>query len=90
MADLVRGLDASKVIGLSTLGSFRTLKDLCDEISKFPRSILLIGGFPRGHFNKRILRLMDEVFRVYRETLDTWVIACRATHQFELSSGIFF
>jgi len=90
LADLVKELDISKVVGLSTKGSVKPLKELGDEISKLSSVAVLIGGFPKGHFNKENRGLIDELVKIYKESLDAWVIACRLIYQFELSSEIFF
>jgi rRNA small subunit pseudouridine methyltransferase Nep1 len=90
LAQLIEKVNVTKVVGLSMHGSFRPLKEVCEDISQLPRVAVLIGGFPKGQYKKTHLQLMDELYKIYRERLDAWSIACRVIHQFELASGISF
>jgi rRNA small subunit pseudouridine methyltransferase Nep1 len=90
LPQLIEDLKPSKVIGLSTLGSPKPLRDLCEGASKLPKVMFLIGGFPKGHFSDETLRVTDSLYRIHRESLESWVVASRIVYQWELSQGILY
>ncbi|MBS7644478.1 MAG: 16S rRNA methyltransferase [Candidatus Bathyarchaeia archaeon] len=90
LAQLVMDLKPSTVIGLSTMGSPKPLRDICEGVSRLPNVMVLIGGFPKGHFTDGTLRVIDSLYRIHRESLDSWIVASRLVYQFELSQGIIY
>ena len=90
LPQLIEDLKPSKVIGLSTLGSPKPLRDVCEGASKLPKVMFLIGGFPKGHFSDETLRVTDSLYRIHRESLESWVVASRIVYQWELSQGILY
>ncbi len=84
LSKLIKQLNAAKIIGLSTKGSFKRLKDICKETVSWSKVIFLIGGFPKGHFNSKTIQVIDELVKIYPEALDSWLVACRLIYQFEL------
>jgi rRNA small subunit pseudouridine methyltransferase Nep1 len=85
---LVKNVKPSKVIALTTLGKSKPLKELCEELVHLSEPMFLIGGFPRGHFEKETLRAVDDAYRVYKEHLETWVVASRLVYAYELAKGL--
>ncbi|MEM3079632.1 MAG: 16S rRNA methyltransferase [Thermoproteota archaeon] len=85
---LVRDVKPSKVIALTTLGKPKPLKKLCEESTHISEPMFLIGGFPRGHFEEETLQTVDESYRVYKEHLETWVIASRLIYAYEMAEGL--
>lgn len=90
LVQLVEDLAPSTVIGLSTLGSPKSLRDIFKDVSELPSIMVLIGGFPKGHFSDGSLKVMDSLFRISKESLDSWVVASRVVYQFELSLGMLY
>jgi len=53
------------------------------QLAKKLRPLVLIGGFPRGHFTDETVRLADEVISVDPETLETWTVVSRVIYDYE-------
>jgi rRNA small subunit pseudouridine methyltransferase Nep1 len=85
---LVKNVKPSKVIALTTLGKPKPLKELCEELVHLSEPMFLIGGFPQGHFERETLQAVDDAYRVYKEHLETWVVASRLVYAFELAKGL--
>lgn len=85
---LIARIRPSKVIALTTLGKPRPLMELCEGLAHLSKPMFLIGGFPRGHFENETLQLADHVYRVYKEHLETWVLASRLVYAYELAKGL--
>ncbi|HUK50413.1 MAG TPA: hypothetical protein VLV18_05210 [Terriglobales bacterium] len=88
LAETIRNLESDKLVGLSILGEPILLHNLTDQIAKFEKPVVFIGGFPRGHFSEETRRLMDEICCVDRKTLDAWVAAGRFVYDFEWGIGV--
>ncbi|MGC8848853.1 MAG: 16S rRNA methyltransferase [Candidatus Bathyarchaeia archaeon] len=90
LAQLIMDLKPSIVIGLSKMGPPKPLRDICEDVSRLSKVMFLIGGFPKGHFTDETLRVTDSLYRIHRESLDSWVVASRIVYQYELSQGILY
>jgi rRNA small subunit pseudouridine methyltransferase Nep1 len=88
LPQLLRRLAPSKVLGLTTLGKPRLLREVAQYASSFEDPMILVGGFPRGHFTERTRRLTSEMFKVDTESLDAWVVAGRFVYDFEWAIGL--
>jgi len=85
---LVEEIKPSTTIALTTLGEYKDLGELCQELAKERKPTILIGGFPRGHFSEETLDLADRAVRIDREALEAWVVASRAVYAYELAIGL--
>jgi len=85
---LVRKLKPTKIAAFSILGKPALLRDVADSVCKLKEPVVLIGGFPRGHFTELTRRLADELVSVDRESLDACVVAGRFVYDFEWSLGL--
>ena len=88
LRELFGQLKPKKVLGLSTLGKPMLLRDVAQYASGFREPLILVGGFPRGHFTEGTRRLMNEIFKVDARPLDAWVVAGRFVYDFEWSIGL--
>jgi rRNA small subunit pseudouridine methyltransferase Nep1 len=88
LKQVVRGLKSDRVLGLSVLGKPTLMRDVADQASKAENPVVLIGGFPRGHFAEETRRLLDEVYCVDQKSLDAWIVAGRFVYDFEWAIGV--
>jgi rRNA small subunit pseudouridine methyltransferase Nep1 len=51
------------------------------------RPVLLVGGFPTGHFSDGTMKLASEKIRVDRRNLEAWTIVGRAVYDYEKAIG---
>jgi rRNA pseudouridine-1189 N-methylase Emg1 (Nep1/Mra1 family) len=64
------------------------MRDVAHQAGESENPLVLIGGFPRGHFTEETRRIMDAVYCVDRESLDAWVVAGRFVYDFEWAIGV--
>jgi len=88
LSQLLGEIKPSTTVALTTLGEYKDLGRLCEELAKERRPAILIGGFPRGHFSKETLDLADRAVRIDKEALEAWVVASRAVYAYELAIGL--
>lgn len=85
---MVERVKPTKIIGLSTLGKPKLLRNIAENVSSLERPMILIGAFPRGHFREDTNHILDEIFSVDRHSLTSWVVAGRFIYDFEWAIGI--
>ena len=75
------------VVALTTLGSPKPMEAVAAELREAERPVLLVGGFPTGHFSDRTMKLASEKIRVDRRNLEAWTIVGRAVYDYEKAIG---
>ncbi len=85
---LIKELSPENVVALTMQGSPKPLGEIAQQLSKSEKSVILIGGFPEGHFSKNTLQLATETHRVDKRNLEAWTILARALYDFERTIGI--
>jgi len=88
LPQLIKNVNPDRVIGFSTLGQPELLRVVAERICKFNHPMVFIGAFPRGHFRDETRQLVDEIYRIDREGLDSWIVAGRFVYDCESSLGI--
>jgi len=88
LPELVGQVKPTKVLGLSMLGKPMLLREVAQHAGELKEPLVLIGGFPRGHFADNTRKLVNELFRVDPRSLDAWVVAGRFVYDFEWSIGL--
>lgn len=86
--DLIEMAKPKRVVGFSRLGRPALLREVANRVSKFEAPMALIGGFPRGHFTDETSRLINDLYRIDRASLDAWVVAGRFIYDYEWSIGL--
>jgi rRNA small subunit pseudouridine methyltransferase Nep1 len=79
--ELVDKIGAEKIIGFSTRGQTSSYEKIADNIGG--NSCIVIGGFPKGHFSDRILKKIDNLVSVDRNTLEAHVVISRILYECE-------
>ena len=86
--ELVGKVKPTRVLGLSTLGKPMLLREVAQHASELKDPLVLVGGFPRGHFADNTRKLVNEMFRADRRSLDAWVVAGRFQTCWKSLAGI--
>jgi len=81
--DLVRGLSADVVFGLSVQGKVMPLEELARLASAAASPCVIVGGFPHGHFSKGTLSAVDQLVRIHARPLEAHVVASRLVYEVE-------
>lgn len=82
---LLRRLGTDLVVGLSVQGEPVPLEALAGELSKRRNPAVIVGGFPKGHFEPEDMRAFDRLVRIHPKSLDAHVVAARVIYEVEKS-----
>ncbi|TMI32517.1 16S rRNA methyltransferase [Candidatus Bathyarchaeota archaeon] len=74
---------SGQVIALTTTGLPKSMDQVASRLVKHRSSVLLVGGFPRGHFSKETLSKAKESYRIHGQHLDAWTVVARAIYDYE-------
>lgn len=88
IAELISEIKPTRVIALTRLGKLKRLDDVVNELVKEKKPIIIIGGFPHGHFSEDTLKLADETICFDPEALETWTVASRIIYEYEKAIGL--
>lgn len=79
--ELIDKLDPKKVIGFSTRGQTSSYDKIAESI--VGDSCIVVGGFSKGHFSDKILKKIDDLVSVDRNTLEAHVVISRLLYECE-------
>jgi len=88
LEDLLKRVKPSTVIGLSRLGNRSSLENVASQAIKFERPALLVGGFARGHFSEKNIKLMKNIFAISQYPLEAHVVTARILYEIEKQSRL--
>ena len=74
---------SGQVIALTTTGLPKSMDQVASRLVNHRNSVLLVGGFPRGHFSKETLSKAKESYRIHGQHLDAWTVVARAIYDYE-------
>ncbi len=81
--ELLREILPDRVIGFSRLGRYRPLHEIVKDSGKFKSVVFVVGGFPKGHFSKEILKFLDELYSIHGMGLDSSLVVSRLIYETE-------
>jgi rRNA small subunit pseudouridine methyltransferase Nep1 len=80
---LVKRVGTDHTAGLSVQGAPMGLETLAAELAKKTKPIVVVGGFPSGHFFPRDIKAFDAMLRIHEGPLDAHVVAARVLYEVE-------
>lgn len=83
IASLLGELKSDIVVALTAEGELKTMEEVARRLAEHKRPVLLVGGFPEGHFSKRTLERVNESYRIDRRRLEAWTVVARAVYDYE-------
>lgn len=83
LSQLIHEIKHSYVLAFSRIGKPCTLEEAVSRISSENEPIVIVGGFPHGHFSEATLRLANDVVSIDPEMLETWTVTSRIIYEFE-------
>jgi len=90
ISKLMSGLEPAKVILLSRIGKSSNLRDFIEQ-GKYLESgkgvVWMVGGFPHGHFEQRLVEMSDEMIAISQSALPAHVVTARLSYELELKMG---
>jgi len=88
LQQLIGEIKPSDVLALSRIGKPQTLEASISNLTRKSNPLVLVGGFPKGHFSTATLKLADEIACVDPEMLETWTVVSRVVYEFERAVSI--
>jgi len=79
---------SGEVVALTTAGLPKSMDQVASRLITLNNPILLVGGFPRGHFSKETASKVDESYRVHDQRLDAWTVVARAVYDYERARAL--
>ncbi len=71
------------VIALTTNGLPKRMDKVASRLAENDNPVLLIGGFPKGHFSKETLSKAKESYQIHSQGLEAWTVVARAIYDYE-------
>jgi len=85
---LMQDIGSPFVVALTRIGKPSTLLEVAGSLTKCDKPTVMVGGFPRGHFEKEIIDEASQVISIDPETLDTWIVVSRVLYEYEKTIGL--
>jgi len=83
LKQLILEVKPSYVLAFSRTGKPHTLEEATSKLSNKKRPLLIVGGFPHGHFSEATLKLVNETVCIDPDMLETWTVTSRAIYEYE-------
>jgi len=83
LLQLIREIKPSYVLAFSRIGKPLTLEEAVSKLTDENRPVVIVGGFPHGHFSETTVRLANDVVSIDSEMLETWTVTSRIMYEFE-------
>ena len=83
LTQLIGEVKPSYVLAFSRIGKPRMLEEAISKLSNEKRPLLIVGGFPHGHFSEATLKLVNETVCIDPDMLETWTVTSRAIYEYE-------
>ncbi len=85
--ELTKRIQPTFTVAFSSVGTPKTLQEVCGELVRERRPAVIVGGFAHGHFSKATSDVADMIVSIYDKPLDAWVVASRIVYEYEVSSA---
>ena len=86
--ELARRLGSGPVVGLSVQGKETEIGELARSVAAAKEPVMLVGGFPRGHFSPETLGALDQLVRIHPKPLEAHVVVSRVLYEVEKLSRL--
>ena len=71
------------VVALTTTGPRKHMDEIASGLTEHRKPVLLVGGFPEGHFSEDTLSNAKESYRIHDHGLEAWTVLARAIYDYE-------
>ena len=59
------------------------MDDVASRLAEHDDPVMLVGGFPKGHFSKETLSKTKESYQIHNQGLEAWTVVARAIYDYE-------
>lgn len=88
LKQLIGEVKPSYVLALTRTGKPCMLEEAISKLSNEKRPLLIVGGFPHGHFSEATLKLVNETVCIDPDMLETWTVTSRAIYEYERALSV--
>jgi rRNA small subunit pseudouridine methyltransferase Nep1 len=88
LSQLIHKVKPSYVLAFSRTGKLCTLEEAVARISGFDEPLVIVGGFPHGHFSEATIRLANDVIAVDPEMMEACTVISRIIYEFERANSL--
>jgi len=74
---------SGRIIALTTRGLPKRMDEVASRLAEHDNPVLLVGGFPKGHFSKETLSKAKESYQIHSQGLEAWTVVARAIYDYE-------
>jgi rRNA small subunit pseudouridine methyltransferase Nep1 len=83
LKQLIGEVKPSYVLAFSRIGKPHTLEEAVTKLVPAKKPVVIVGGFPHGHFSEATLNLVDETVCIDPDMLETWTVTSRIVYEYE-------
>ncbi len=83
VGELVRRVSSDAVVGLSVQGKQTPLEELARKLLAAREPVVVVGGFPHGHFSPGTRSVLGQLVRIDARPLEAHVVASRVVYELE-------
>jgi len=83
LKDLLSKISSDGIVALTTLGLPKPMEAVAAGLREVKRPVLIVGGFPAGHFSDQTMKLASGKFRIDRRKMEAWTVVGRAIYDYE-------
>ena len=87
LKDLLNKISPDSIVALTSVGSPKPMEVVAAGLQEAKRPVLLVGGFPVGHFSDQTMKMASGKFRIDRRRLEAWTVVGRAIYDYEKAIG---
>ncbi len=85
---LIQNVKPSFVLAFSRIGKPSTIEKTVTTIVHEKTPVVIVGGFPSGHFSEKAMMLFNETVCIDAEMLEAWTVTSRVIYEFERNLGL--
>jgi len=87
LPQLIRDIKPSYVLAFSRVGKPFTLEAAVSKLAHEKSPVVIVGGFPHGHFSESTMKMVNETVCIDPDMLEAWTVTSRAIYEFERALG---
>lgn len=88
LPDLLEDLSSQLIVALTTVGSEETMEAAASKLARAQNPVVLVGGFPVGHFSRNTMSLASQAYCIDKRPLEAWTVVSRAIYDYERAIGL--
>lgn len=88
LPDLLKDLSSQSVVALTRAGPQENMEFVVSELAKMRNPVVMVGGFPVGHFSRNTMSLASQAYCIDKRPLEAWTVASRTIYDYEKAIGL--